>query len=413
LGKKENLRIILLTNEFPPHIYGGAGVHVEYLSKGLASLEGGRHIVNIFCFGDQKESSANRIVEGMHLDFDFPFRDSRHRKLLDTLFRNILMTGSAADADIVHCHTWYTLLAGCLIKQIYGIPLAITSHSLEPHRPWKAEQMGSSYRASTWLEKTAYKNADGIISVSQSMKSAVHDAYQVPDKKIRMIPNGIDINQYKPTFNPAILTLYHINPDKAFILFVGRITRQKGIIHLVNAIKYLLPGIQVVLCADAPDTEEIAREMEDKVKEAQRVTQNEIIWIQEFVHREDLIVFYSYASVFVCPSIYEPFGIINLESMACKTPVVASAVGGIPEVVVHGETGLLVPFEQADIDNYEPKDPERFSQDLAAAVNDLFLSPEKMHMMSKNARERVEQCFSWEKVAQQTAAFYKELINRS
>jgi starch synthase len=407
------LRIILLTNEYPPYIYGGAGVHVEYLSKGLAGLDKGSHIINIFCFGDQREHSGNRIVKGMHLNFNFPFQDSHHKKLLDTLFRDVLMTGSAVYADIVHCHTWYTLFAGCLIKQIYGIPLIITSHSLEPHRPWKAEQLGSSYRASTWLEKTAYENADGIIAVSQSMQNAVRNTYSVPLKKIRMIPNGIDLHQYKPMFNPSLLTSYRIDPKKPFILFVGRITRQKGIIYLVNSIKYLLPGIQVVLCADAPDTEDIAMEMEDKVKEAQFTAKNEIIWVQQFVPRDDLIVLYSHASVFVCPSIYEPFGIINLESMACKTPVVASSVGGIPEVVVHGETGLLVPFEQADSDNHEPRYPERFSQDIATAVNDLLLSPEKIHIMGNNARERVEQYFSWEKVALQTLAFYKELTIRS
>jgi starch synthase len=413
MGKKKNLRITLLTNEFPPHIYGGAGVHVEYLSKELAAIEERRHIINIFCFGEQNENYRNKIVKGMHLDFDFPSRDYHQRKLLDPLLRNILMTGSAVEPDIVHCHTWYTLLAGCLIKHIYNIPMVITSHSLEPHRPWKTEQLGSSYRASTWLEKIAYQSADGIISVSRSMKRAVHDTYQVPDKKIRMIPNGIDINQYKPTFDPSILNLYNINPDKPFILFVGRITRQKGIIHFIKAIKYILPGIQVVICADAPDTEEIAKEMKDKLKEARKKTQNKIIWIKKFVPRKHVIALYSHASVFVCPSIYEPFGIINLESMSCKTPVIASDVGGIPEVVVHGDTGFLVHFERADTDNYEPRYPERFSKDIAAAVNDLFRSPEKMQLMSKNARKRVEQYFSWEKVAEQTLAFYKELISRS
>ena len=216
----QKLKILLLTNEYPPHIYGGAGVHVEYLSKGLASLENGKHIVNILCFGDQNEISPNKVVEGIQLDFDFPSHDRHHKKLLDTLFRNILMTGTASEADIVHCHTWYTLLAGCLIKQIYRIPLVITSHSLEPHRPWKAEQLGSSYRASTWIERTAYENADGIIAVSQSMKKAVHDAYRIHKEKIHLIPNGIDIIQYKPMFNSAVLTAYHINPDKPFILFV-------------------------------------------------------------------------------------------------------------------------------------------------------------------------------------------------
>lgn len=405
------MKITLLTNEYPPHVYGGAGVHVEYLSQELVHLEEGKHQIQILCFGDQKEHSANLTVEGIHETFDFPFQDSRHRKLLDTLFWNIIMTGSMNKTDIVHGHTWYTHLAGCLIKQMFDIPLMITTHSLEPHRPWKEEQLGSAYKASAWLEKTAYENADGVITPSQSMKMAVHDLYKVPFEKIRIIPNGIDVNQYRPTFNPEILTSYQIDPDKPFILFVGRITRQKGIFYLVNAIKYLSPGIQIVLCAGAPDTEEIGREMEEKVKKARTQTQNEIVWIPRWVPRTHLITLYSHASVFVCPSVYEPFGIINLEAMACETPVIASAVGGIPEVVVSGENGLLVPFDPIDKNNWEPRDPERFSKDLASTVNSLLRSPEKIRVMGLKARERVEKEFSWKNIAQQTLAFYKELTN--
>jgi len=403
------MKILLLTNEYPPHIYGGAGVHVEYLSRGLARLEGGRHGIQILCFGEQKENVGNISVGGVSLTFDFPFQDLHHQKLLDTLFRDIIMTGSVRDADIVHCHTWYTLLAGCLVKQIFGIPLAITTHSLEPQRPWKEEQLGAAYHASTWIEKTAYENADGVIAVSESMKKAVHDAYRVPSEKIRVIPNGIDVDQYKPMRDPARLTNHWINPDKPYLLFVGRITRQKGLIHFVNAIKWLDRGIQVVLCAGAPDTEEIAKEIAERVEEARSKTENEIVWIDQWVPREDLVYLFSHASVFVCPSIYEPFGIINLEAMACETPVVASAVGGIPEVVVHGETGLLVPFDPIDSNHFEPKDPEQFSRDLAAAVNSLLRSPERMRAMGLKSRKRVEKYFSWESVAQQTLKFYREL----
>lgn len=403
------MRIVLLTNEYPPHTYGGAGVHIEYLSRELARLDGGTHDIQILCFGEQEENLGNMVVKGVSPTFDFPFQDISHQKLLDSLFRNILMTGSIKETDIVHCHTWYTYLAGCLTKEILGVPLAITTHSLEPQRPWKAEQLGSAYHASAWLEKTAYENADGVVAVSESMKKAVHDFYQVPFEKICVIPNGIDVNQYIRMQSPTLLTSYRINPDEPYLLFVGRITRQKGVIHLVNAIKWLNPGIQVVICAGAPDTEEISKEIAESVKEARSETGNKIIWISQWVPRADLIYLFSHASVFVCPSIYEPFGIINLEAMACETPVVAAAVGGIPEVVIHGETGLLVHFEPIDTHNPEPKDPELFSRDLAAAINNLLRSPERMRAMGLKSRERVEKHFSWKSVAQQTLDFYKEL----
>jgi alpha-maltose-1-phosphate synthase len=406
------MKIILLTNEYPPHVYGGAGVHVEYLSRELARLEEGKHDLQIICFGEQREHSGNVTVEGVTLAANFLSLDLRHPKLLDTLFRNILMTGSVKDADLVHCHTWYTHLAGCLIQQILGIPLVITTHSLEPQRPWKVEQLGSAYGASIWLEKTAYQNADGVIAVSQSMKTAVHDLYNVPLGKISLIPNGIDVNQYQSVCNPEILNLYQINPDKPFLLFVGRITRQKGLLHLVNAIQWLDSGIQIVLCAGVPDTEEIGKEIAEKVREAQSETKNEIIWIRQWVPRPHMICLFSHASIFVCPSIYEPFGIINLEAMACGTPVVASAVGGIPDVVLHEETGLLVPFEPVDPNNPEPRDPGQFSRDLAAAINDLLGSPERIKVMGRKSRQRVESRFSWESVARQTLEFYRALNKR-
>jgi starch synthase len=407
------MRITLLTNEYPPHVYGGAGVHVDYLSRELANLEGGKHDIQILCFGDQKEYSGNKIVEGIRLSFDFPFQDIRHEKLLDTLSRNIGMIESVKETDIVHCHTWYTHLAGCLIKQMFDVPLVLTTHSLEPDRPWKEDQLGPAYGASAWLEKTAYQNANGVIAVSQSMKKRVHDLYQVPFEKIRIIPNGIDINEYQPRSNPSLLTSYRIKPDKPFLIFVGRITRQKGIIHLVNATKYISPGIQILLCAGAPDTQEIEREMEEKVKKAQTQTSNEMIWVRQWVPKSDLITLYSHASLFVCPSVYEPFGIVNLEAMACGAPVVASAVGGIPEIVVQGETGLLVPFEPISTSSSEPRDPEKFSKDLAHAINSLVSSPEKIRGMSLKARERVKKHYSWNNIACQTLEFYKNLAGKT
>jgi glycosyltransferase involved in cell wall biosynthesis len=240
-------------------------------------LEDGNHEIQILCFGDQKEHSGNKIVEGIRPSFDFPSQHMRHEKLLDTLSRNIGMVRSVKETDIVHCHTWYAHLAGCLIKQMLDVPLVFTTHSLEPDRPWKEEQLGPAYGASTWLEKTAYQNADGVIAVSQSMKKRVHELFQVPSEKIRIIPNGIDINEYQPRSNPSLLASYRIKPDKPFLIFVGRITRQKGTIHLVNAIKYISPWIQIVLCAGAPDTGGIGREMEEKVKKTQTQTSNEIL----------------------------------------------------------------------------------------------------------------------------------------
>ncbi len=402
------MKVALLTNEYPPHIYGGAGVHVEYLSRELARLEGGRHEIRVLCFGGQREEHGNLRVRGINLPFDPDSQELRHPKLLDPLLRNILMVGAAAEADIVHAHTWYTHLAGSLIKQVLGIPLVLTTHSLEPQRPWKAEQLGAAYRASTWIEKTAYENADGVIAVSKSMKDAVHEIYGVPLAKIRIIPNGIDVGRYKPTLDPALLQRYGIDPDRPFILFVGRITRQKGVTHLVDAIPRLQPGVQVVLCAGAPDTPEIAAEMAEKVRRAKSAATNEIVWIERWVPREDIVSLFTHASVFVCPSVYEPFGIINLEAMACGTPVVASAVGGIPEVVISGETGLLVPFKSVP-GSFEPEDPGQFARDLAAAVNDLLRSEEGRKRMGCVSRDRVEKYFSWRSVARQTMEFYEEL----
>lgn len=407
------MNILFLTNEYPPHIYGGAGVHADHLSRALAVLEDRRHRLHILCFGTQQKDQDNIRVDGVCEPIEFAFQDSRHHKLLDTLYRNIMMIGLVKGPDIIHCHTWYTYLAGCLIKQMFGVPMVLTTHSLEPQRPWKEEQLGPGYRASAWLEKTAYENADGVIAVSRSMKRDVRDLYGVPFRKIRLIPNGIDTDQYRPTFDPELLASYRINPDRPFVLFVGRITRQKGILHLIHAIQYLLPGIQVVLCAGAPDTETMGREVAEGVKRAQTETSRPVIWIDGWVSQAHLIRFLSHASVFVCPSIYEPFGIVNLEAMACGTPVVASSVGGIPEVVVPGKTGWLVPLEPKDAHNQEPRDPEQFSKDLAAAVNRLLLSPEEREGMGLRARERVKKLFSWESVALKTLAFYGELVKPS
>jgi starch synthase len=338
-----------------------------------------------------------------------PFQDPRHERFLETMVRDIVMTGSVEEADVVHCHTWYSHLAGCLLKPLLGARLVLTTHSLEPHRPWKAEQLGTAYQASAWVERTAYQNADGVIAVSEAMRRDVHALYDVPVERIRVIHNGIDVLQYRPTPDPAVLQSYHIDPAQPFVLFVGRITHQKGILHLVEAIRYLRTGVQVVLCAGAPDTAEIGQEMAAAVERARAESSHAIIWVPQVVPREDLICLYTHASVFVCPSVYEPFGIINLEAMACQTPVVAAAVGGIPEVVVHGETGLLVPFEAMSSQDFEPRAPEQFASDLAAAINRLLDDPGTTREMGRKARERVERHFSWSSIALRTLEFYREL----
>lgn len=403
------MRIAILTNEYPPHVYGGAGVHVEYLTRELARLDNGQHDINVLAFGDQSLREANLTVRGVRPGFTLPSQDPRHAKFMDTLARGLLMAGSLRDLDVIHCHTWYTHLAGCLARQLTGAPLVLTTHSLEPHRPWKAEQLGTAYQASTWIERIAYQNADGVIAVSESMREDVHTLYGVPRQRIRVIHNGIDLDQYKPTPDRTVLTHHGIDPDKPYILFVGRITRQKGIIHLVRAIPHLRPGTQIVLCAGAPDTADIGREMTAAVEEARQRTANAIICIARMLPRDEIIPLYSQAALFVCPSVYEPFGIINLEAMACATPVIASAVGGIKEVVIAEETGLLVPMEPRGHGDFEPRDPERFALDLAAAINRLLDEPERRRSMGRAARERVERSFSWASIARRTCDFYKSL----
>ena len=404
------MNITILTNEYPPNIYGGAGVHVEYLVKELAGLEDGAHTLDVLSFGEQNEQRGNVSVRGVQPDVAPPSKDPRHAKFMDTLQRDLIMAGSVKEADIVHCHTWYSHLAGCLVKPLTGAKLVLTTHSLEPHRPWKVEQLGTAYAASTWIERTAYQNADGVVAVSESMKRDVNELYGVPFERIRVIPNGIDLDEYRPKPNEEVLKRYGVNPNTPYVLFVGRITRQKGILHLVNAIKDFRPGTQVVLCAGAPDTKEIGEEMENLVETARAEGEQTIVWVRQMVPREDVITLYTHAALFVCPSVYEPFGIINLEAMACETPVVASAVGGIPEIIVNGETGLLVAFEQAGDNNFEPKEPERFSEDLANAVNQLLDNPDMLEGMGRASRKRALEKFSWKAVAQETLEFYKSLL---
>jgi len=406
------MKIVILTNEYPPNVYGGAGVHVEYLTHELAKLDDGAHEIEVLCFGNQAVDDSNLTVRGVTAGFDLPHQDERHAKFMDTMARDLIMAGSVADADIVHGHTWYSHLAGCLAKQLTGAQLVLTTHSLEPHRPWKVEQLGTAYHASSWVERTAYENADGVVAVSTSMNEDVRELYDVDEARVRTIYNGIDVEQYSPALDEDVLHSYGVDPEKPYVLFVGRITRQKGILHLVRAIPYMDPDIQIVLCAGAPDTEEIGEEMEALVDEVQAETENPIVWLAEMLPREDVITIYSHAEVFVCPSVYEPFGIINLEAMACRTPVVASAVGGIPEIVQEEETGLLISFETEGGESHEPADPDAFSRDLAQGVNRLMGDADLRASMAEAARTRVEEVFSWTSIAEQTLDFYKELADR-
>ena len=404
------MRIALFTNEYPPNVYGGAGVHVEYLSRELARADGGAHRVDVLCFGDQRETHGNLRVRGIAAPATIPAQDVRHTRLLDALARNLAMAGAAESPDIVHCHTWYAHLAGCLARPLTGARLVLTTHSLEPHRPWKVEQLGTAYHATTWVERTAYANADGVVAVSEAMKADVQALYGVAPERVRVIHNGIDPDEYRPREAPATLRRLGVNPDVPFVLFVGRITRQKGILYLVRAIRHLPAGSQVVLCAGAPDTEAIAVEMAVAVDEARRDATGDVVWIAEMLPKEDVIALYSHAAVFVCPSVYEPFGIINLEAMACETPVVASAVGGIPEIVEPGVTGTLVALEAEGSGSAEPRDPEAISRALAAAIADLLGDDARREAMGKAARARVLERFSWRRIAELTLAFYRDVL---
>jgi glycogen synthase len=399
------VKTLLLTNEYPPTIYGGAGIHVDYLSRELAKLCD----VDVRCFGDQNIKSGSLTATG------FPLKDPGYTapKPLHSIFgaaqRCLDFNTTNIDADLVHCHTWYTHLGGIMAKLNYSIPLIITTHSLEPLRPWKREQLKGGYDFSCWVEKTAITMADAIIAVSEDAKKDVVSAYHVAPEKVHVIHNGIDLDEYRPTQAPEKLKQFNIDPAKPYVLFVGRITRQKGIIHLVNAIEYMDKDFQVVLCAGAPDTKEIAAEMQEHVTSLQKRRPG-VIWIQEMVDVPTKIALYSHAAVFCCPSIYEPFGIINLEAMACEVPVVASAVGGIKEVVVDNETGFLVDVQQDANNSYEPKDPNKFAQDLAGKINLLMQDPERRKKMGLAGRKRAVEQFSWRSIAAKTYDLYKSLI---
>ncbi len=400
------MRVGLFTREYPPQVYGGAGVHVDYLSRELA-----REIqVEVHCWGPQQADDGNLLVRGAE-----PWSEisqgtvGKFKGALEALSLNLTQIKALVGVDIVHTHTWYVSMAGYLAKKLYRIPFVLTTHSLEPLRAWKAEQLGSGYAMSSWMEKTAILDADAIIAVSQGTKADILRAYpDVDATRIHVIYNGIDLAEYQKTPNTQALLDHGVDPAIPYVLFVGRITRQKGVTHLVDAIQYLPADTQIVLCAGAPDTPEIANELRQKVDEARR-HHPRIVWIEKMVTKPEAIQLYSNCQVFCCPSVYEPFGIINLEAMACRAPVVASSTGGIKEVVVEGETGYLVPFEQDPVTSF-PSDPETFAKDLAARLNEMLEDPEKCRRYGDAGRQRVEDIFSWTAIAHQTIALYNQLI---
>jgi starch synthase len=404
---ESRVKVLFLTNEYPPYIYGGAGVHVDYLSRELAKAID----VDVRCFGNQRFEKGRLKVTGFELDT----RDFTCPKPLQSVFGAVRrctdFNTTNIDANLVHCHTWYSHFGGILAKLNYGIPLVITVHSLEPLRPWKREQLGGGYDFSLWIEKTALEMANAIVAVSNETKHDVERLFDVDPTRVHVIHNGIDLDEYRKVESTAALKKYGIDPRKPYLLFIGRITRQKGIIHLVRAIQFMDREFQIVLCAGAPDTPEIAEEMKAAINQA-KAKRPDIIWIEEMVDRKITIELYSHAAVFCCPSIYEPFGIINLEAMACETAVVASAVGGIKEVVVDGATGFLVPLEQMKESPFEPTNPEKFERDLAGKINQLMRDPALREKFGKAGRKRAEEKFGWSAIAQKTRNLYETLLRK-
>jgi glycogen synthase len=399
------MKALILTNEYPPNVYGGAGMHVAELSRQLRS----RIAVEVRAFGDQDEEGDGWRVRGYPRAHERPGGDEQLRPAWDAFGRNLAMAADPTDADLVHCHTWYSHLGGLLVRRAYALPLVVTVHSLEPLRPWKREQLGGGYDLSSWVERTALESADAVIAVSGGTRHDVLAHFAVPPDRVHVIHNGIDADFFAPDPATDALARYGIDPGLPYVFFVGRITRQKGIVHLVRAIRHLAPEIGVVLAAGQPDTPALAAEVEAGVAEARRDRPN-VVWIPQMLGREEIRQLYSHAAVFACPSVYEPFGIINLEAMACARAVVATAVGGIPEVVVDGETGVLVPVELRTDEPMTPVDPDRFAHDLADAVNRLMADPARRAAMGAAGRRRAVEQFSWSSIADQTVALYDRLV---
>jgi starch synthase len=395
------IRVDLISREYPPEVYGGAGVHLEYLAHDLRRLAD----VRVHCFG------APRSEAGVTGYADPPGLAGAN-PALRTLGVDLEMVVGCAGTDIVHSHTWYANLAGHVAKLLHGVPHVVSTHSLEPLRPWKAEQLGGGYALSSWVERTALESADAVIAVSAGMRRDVLAAYPAVDPdRIRVVHNGIDTEQYAPDPATDVVTELGIDPQRPSVTFVGRITRQKGLPYLLRAAKQVPAGVQLVFLAGAPDTPEIAAEVETLIDEL-RATRDGVVWIPAMLPKQKVIQVLTHSTVFVCPSVYEPMGIVNLEAMACETAVVATATGGIPEVVADGETGLLVPIEQATDGTGTPLDPARFVADLAAAIAELIADPARAAAMGKAGRRRAVEHFSWTAIAERTMDVYRAVLGR-
>jgi starch synthase len=398
----DKIKVALLTREYPPENYGGAGVHVDHLARELAALVE----LGVYCFGTPREAAE---VKGAFRPWDALEGAEPALAALRALSVDLVMAKAVQGCEVAHSHTWYANFAGHLAKLMYGVPHVMTSHSLEPLRPWKAEQLRGGYALSSFCERTAIESADAVIAVSEGMKADILRAYPgVPPERVRVIYNGVDPEEFRFAPDTSVLTRYGVDPGRPYAIFVGRITRQKGIVHLLRAARELSPRAALVLCAGEPDTAELGAEVRGLVQELER-DRGGIVWIEKMLPIADLRQILGHARVFCCPSVYEPFGIVNLEAMACGVPVVASAVGGIPEIVLPGRTGELVPFEGDGTPRNEPKDPARFAGDLAAALNSLLDSPARAREFGQAGRQRVVEHFSWSKIAAQTVSLYEEL----
>ena len=396
------MRVDIVTKEYPPEIYGGAGVHVTELVKALRkSIE-----VQVRAFGQGRDEADTS-------SYTVPVELGSANPAIQTLGVDLEIVGDVAGADVVHSHTWYANFAGHLASLLHGIPHVVTAHSLEPLRPWKAEQLGGGYAVSSYIEQTAYEHAAAVVAVSEGMRRDILRSYPTLDpEKVRVIYNGVDVDAWHPRTDHALLERFAIDPNRPSVVFVGRITRQKGLPYFLRAAALLPPEVQIVLCAGAPDTPQIMAEVEGLVRDLQR-TRDGVVWIDEFLQRDDLCAILTSATTFVCPSIYEPLGIVNLEAMACGAAVVGTATGGIPEVVVDGVTGRLVPIDQVQDGTGTPTDPDRFVADLAATVAEVVADPERARAYGAAGRERAATAFSWQAIADATESLYREVAQPS